>query len=114
MITKTALRPYVNPSVAFTFAAVSVTGLLMLFDLGDAEDLHKWAGIAFIIAGAMHVAIQWRVLVACFRGRKTAVWTAAIFLLGAILIVGTGDAGRDDGDDHKSEAMEYVKELMDE
>jgi hypothetical protein len=114
MITKAALRSWVSPAVAFTFAVVSVTGLLMLFDIGDADDLHAWIGPAFVIAGAMHLAINWRALVVYFRGRKTVVWGAAMLLICAVLLFGIGDSDRDLDDGPTSEAMEYIEDLLDE
>jgi hypothetical protein len=114
MITKAALRSFVSPAVAFTFTVVSVTGILMLFDIGDVDDLHMWMGVSFAIAGTMHLAINWRALVVHFRGRRILAWGAAMLLICAVLLSGIGDSDRDVDDDSKSEAMEYVEDLLDE
>jgi Na+/melibiose symporter-like transporter len=114
MITKTALRSCVSPAVAFTFAVVSVTGVLMLFDIDRVEDLHKWMGLAFAFVGIMHLACNWRALVVYFHGRKIVVWGAAMLLICAVLLLGIGDNDRDIDDGPKSEAMEHVKNLHDE
>jgi Na+/melibiose symporter-like transporter len=91
MTTKTDLRSCVSPVVAFTFAVASVTGLLMLFDIDQVEDLHAWMGLTFAIAGVMHVAINWRALVVFFRGRRIFVWGAAMLLICVVLLFGNGD-----------------------
>jgi Na+/melibiose symporter-like transporter len=91
MMTKTDLRSCVSPAVAFTFAVASVTGLLMLFGIDLVEDLHKWMGLSLAVAGGMHMAINWRALVVCFRGRKILVWGAAILLVCAVLLSGVAD-----------------------
>jgi Na+/melibiose symporter-like transporter len=84
----------------------------MILDLGDIEDLHKWMGLAFVIAGAIHVAINWRVLIAYFRGRRIVVWGAAMLLVCALLLFAVGDRDVDDG--LEGEAAEYVRELVDD
>jgi hypothetical protein len=114
MLTKTALRSVVSPAVAFLFAVVSVTGFLMLLDIDHVEDLHKWMGLTFAIAGVMHLAINWRALAGYFRGRKIVVCGAAMLLICAVFLLGIGDSDRDDYDDHKSEAMEHARDLNDE
>jgi Na+/melibiose symporter-like transporter len=114
MITKTTLRSCVSPTVAFTFAIVSVTGVLMLFDIDHVEDLHKWMGLAFAFAGVMHFTVHWRTLVGYFHGRKIVLWGATMLLICAVLLLGIGDNDRDIDDGPKSEAMEHVKDLHDE
>jgi hypothetical protein len=113
MITKTTLKSYVSPAVAFMFAVVSVTGFLMLFDIDNVEDLHKWIGLTFTIAGVVHLAVNWRALVVYFRGRKIVMWGAAILLICTIWLSGIVNSDRDFDDDPKSEAMEYIKDLYD-
>jgi hypothetical protein len=53
MITKNTLRLCVSPAVAFTFAVVSVTGVLMLFEIDHVEDLHKWMGLTALLIWVM-------------------------------------------------------------
>jgi Na+/melibiose symporter-like transporter len=113
MITKNTLRLCVSPVVAFTFAVVSITGILMMFDINHVEDLHQWMGLAFALAGAMHLAVHWRALVANFHSRRIFVWGAAMLLICAVLLIGIGDGDRDIDDVPKSKAIEQVKDLHD-
>lgn len=113
MITKATLRSFVSPAVAFLFAVVSVTGFLMLFDIDHVEDLHKWMGLAFAIAGVLHLAVNWQALVVYFRGHKIVLWSATILLICSVLLLGIG-GDRDTADDPKSKAMEHVRDLHDE
>jgi Na+/melibiose symporter-like transporter len=114
MITKTTLRSCVSPAAAFTFAVVSLTGVLMLFDIEHVDDLHQWMGLTFAFAGVMHMAVNWRALVVYFHGRKIVAWGTAMFLICALLLLGIGDNERDFDDNPKSQAMECCKDLHDE
>jgi Na+/melibiose symporter-like transporter len=114
MITKNTLRLCVSPAVAFTFAVVSVTGVLMLFDIDRVEDLHKWMGLACAFAGAIHLAVNWRTLVANFNGRGIFVWGAAMLLICAVLLIGTNDGDRDIDDDRNNTAVEHIKDSHDD
>lgn len=114
MIKKATLRSFVSPAVAFLFAVVSATGFLMLFDIDQVEDLHKWMGLAFAIAGMLHLAVNWQALVVYFRGHKIMLWGSMIFLICAVLLLGIGDSDRDISDHPKSKAIEHVRDLHDE
>jgi Na+/melibiose symporter-like transporter len=114
MITKTALRSYVSPAVVFTFVVVSVTGFLMLFDIDNVDDLHKWMGLSFGIVGIIHLVVNWRTLVVYFRCRKIMIWSAAMLIVCALLLFGIGDSDRDIDDDRKNEGTEYINGDLDD
>jgi Na+/melibiose symporter-like transporter len=108
MITKTALRSYVSPAVVFTFVVLSVTGFLMLFDIDNVDDLHKWMGLSFGIFGIIHLIVNWNTFVVYFRGRKIMIWGATMLIVCALLLFGIGDNDSDIDDDRKSEGAENI------
>ena len=62
-------RTWLSPITAVTFAAVAVTGVLMFFEVRSRmlHGLHEWVGVAFAVAGLLHLILNWRVFVAYFR-----------------------------------------------
>ena len=77
------LKENLSPFMTVVFLVIAVTGLLMSFDIHVAGTgyLHKWLGIIFIIAGTVHLFLNWRRLRIYLTGRPA---KAMIFL--AILI----------------------------
>ena len=80
-------KPWLSPFLAVTWFAVSVTGILMLFHLkfSGMYPIHKWGGLAFIIAGAVHLVMNWRVFTSYFQ-KSTAVWGTLAGVLAMIVI----------------------------
>jgi Na+/melibiose symporter-like transporter len=113
MITKTSLKSCVSPAVAFTFTVVSVTGVLMLFDIDRVDDLHKWMGFTFVFAGIMHLVINWRALVVHFNGRKIVLWGAVMLLICALLSFEIGDNDRDIHDDGNRINTNHIEDMHD-
>ena len=100
-ISRTTLRAYVNPSVAFAFTLVALTGLMMLFDVHGLKGVHKWLGVLLVVAGCLHVSLNWRPLMTYFQGRKKFLWGAAALLVLVALFFGL--SGDRDDDDERSE-----------
>jgi hypothetical protein len=108
---KTALRPYVSAAVCSTFLVIAVSGILLLFvEMDRVEELHGWVGVAFAVAGVIHIVINWRALVSHLRGRRVLVWAAALIAVLATMLLGAAIEERDIDDALESEAVEHVLE----
>lgn len=55
--------------VALSFAATAVTGLMIFFHLRGhvINSLHEFGGLAFAIAGIIHLLINWKAFLSCFK-----------------------------------------------
>ncbi len=101
-------RTWISPLAAVCFTIVAFTGILMLLHIknGPIVNLHQWIGLLFAIAGIIHLSINWRGLLSCFR-QKAAAWPIiAVLILSLILmIVGPnqkhGQAGNSWGHEYK-------------
>lgn len=62
-------KSWTSPLTGLTFAVVAVTGVAMLFELHlpAIRGLHEWVGLAFAIAGTIHLVLHWRTFIAYFR-----------------------------------------------
>lgn len=92
-------RTWVSPLVAVSFAAVAISGVLMLFHVRATalHAVHEWMGVVLAIAGAVHLAINWRAFVGCFRQRAAVVAAVVALLLCLALML----AGLAAGPDHE-------------
>lgn len=81
-IPMTLLRNFATPLSFITFAGVGLTGILLLFDVrGPLGEVHEWLGVGFIVALALHLARNWRGVVAMLKIRTS---KAVVVTLGAI------------------------------
>ncbi len=78
-------KTWLSPLLALSYVAVSLTGILMLFHwkFPGMYQLHQWGGLLFVIAGGVHLFMNWRVFMAYFKNRKHAV---AGLVAGAVAI----------------------------
>jgi hypothetical protein len=98
-----SLRTFLSPFVAVAFAALAVTGVLMSFDVENraVTGLHQCSGWAFVVAGALHVIVNGRSLIAHLRQRAGAISVAcALVLVAGILTVGALDEGSEHHGEH--------------
>jgi hypothetical protein len=89
-------RSWVSPITALTFVVVAATGLLMLLHarLPGIKGLHEWMGVAFAVAGLLHLVLNWRPLLVCLRRRSAAVALGVVLVLCvAALLVPDGRDG---------------------
>lgn len=98
-------RSWVSPVVAISYTAVSITGLMMFFHLRgpSINFLHEWGGVFFVLAGIIHLFINWKALLSCLRKPLgiTAVIACALICLAMILAPGQRHApGSDAGPRH--------------
>lgn len=96
MSQKVFQKSWVSPLTGFSFAIVSVTGMLMLFEvrLPGMKGIHEWVGLLFVIAGAIHLAFNWRAFVAYLRQRKALVVLALVLLFSVGMLA---MEGKDEG-----------------
>jgi hypothetical protein len=93
-------RSWISPFTAVSFAVVAVTGVLLLVHIkGPAiKNLHQWVGLAFAVAGIVHLLINWRALAAYFRQRAAIAGViAGIVVSLASLLAGGGGPPHHDG-----------------
>lgn len=62
-------KTWISPFVAVAFAVIAVTGLLLFFHVknGPIMALHEWFGWLFVIAGAVHLLLNLRPLLAYLK-----------------------------------------------
>jgi len=78
-------RTWISPLVAVAFGIIGVTGLLLFFHVksGSIVTLHEWFGWAFVLAGAVHVLLNWRTLASYLRCRSALI----ALTLSALIVV---------------------------
>lgn len=89
-------RSWVSPVVATSYAAVSITGLMMFFHVRgpSINFLHEWGGLIFVVAGIIHLLINWKAFLSCIRKPLglSAVIACALICLALILASGQRQA----------------------
>lgn len=65
-------RTWISPLAGVAFAVMAVTGALIFFNIknGPLMVLHEWFGWVFIIAGMLHLLLNWRSFASYFTQRK--------------------------------------------
>ncbi len=94
-------RAWASPLTAITFLAVAGTGIYLLADerAGPIRHLHEMAGILFVVAGVIHLIINWRAMLARFRSRVALAALAGAVALSLLLLLTPGQ-GRDGDEEH--------------
>lgn len=85
---KSTHKQWLSPFTAVTFIAVSVSGIFLLFNLKSdgIHQIHEWGGILFLLAGLLHMAMNWRSLLSYFSKKKAVLGAAAGVVCIAVLI----------------------------
>jgi len=96
MFDKLTQRSFLSPAVAFTFIAVALTGILLLFHIHfpGIKDIHDWVGLAFVIFGVFHLAINWKPFEKHLRNRDARI----ALVLVAVLTISCGILGVNNSD----------------
>lgn len=84
-------RTWLSPFTSVAFGVIGVTGLLLFFHVknGPIMALHEWFGWTFVVAGALHLLLNWRPLLSYLRR-----WSAVAALAGGLaLVVGLAVGG---------------------
>jgi hypothetical protein len=91
-------RSWLSPVVSIAFAVIAITGLLLFFHIknGSIVTLHEWAGWGFVIAGLVHVLLNWNLLVSYLK-RRSALIAIGISLLMVVGLTVAGAAKRHGG-----------------
>ena len=73
MINSTEHRTMLSPLVLTTFLVVGISGVLLAFHVktGGVKALHEWIGYAFMAAGILHLAVNWRTFASYVRQRAS-------------------------------------------
>jgi len=73
MINSTEHRTMLSPLVLTTFMVVGISGVLLAFHVktGGLKALHEWIGYAFMAAGILHLAVNWRTFASYVRQRAS-------------------------------------------
>lgn len=73
MISSTEHRTMLSPLVLTTFLVVGISGVLLAFHVktGGVKALHEWIGYAFMAAGMLHLAVNWRTFASYVRQRAS-------------------------------------------
>lgn len=91
-------RTWISPFVAFSFIILSATGILMLLHVkgGGIVNLHEWIGVFFVIAGLLHLILNWSAFLACFRKKQSTMAIIAVLLISSFLLFDgmSGEKGR--------------------
>ena len=63
------LRKYATPLSFVTFLGAGLTGMLMFFGVrgGPLSEIHEWTGVVFVVALALHLARNWRGVLAMLK-----------------------------------------------
>jgi hypothetical protein len=85
-------KSWICAVLGVAFAALGISGLIMLLPLNtrpDLKSLHVVMGIVFILAGAVHLALNGKTFITHFRNRSAIIAaTAAALVAVALLFVG--------------------------
>ena len=72
-------KSWISPLLTGCFVATAGTGVIMLLHVRElmpaVKPAHEWMGVGFLIAGLLHVLVNWRPLLRYFRERREA-WVA--------------------------------------
>ncbi len=93
-------RSFVTPLVTATFAIVGLSGVLMLLHVKNAtvKESHELVGLLFVIAAAVHLALNW----SCFLTylRKPLTITLGVVVIALVVLMFAGSQGGIPGGPH--------------
>ena len=81
-------KSWLSPFIFVIFAAISITGILMMFHVRvpGFHALHQWGGIAFVVAAIVHLILNWRMFAKYFSNKKAVIGMAAAVLLSVFIV----------------------------
>ncbi len=112
-------RGWICALVAVTFAALAISGIMMMLHIKLPLDLklaHIVTGIFFVVAGAVHLALNWKTFASHFKSRPAIITTvAAAAVIVALLFIGgpTGSGPHRYGQDPGEPGIEGVAPATD-
>ncbi len=83
------LRNYATPLSLVTFLATTVTGVLLFFEVrsGLLSEVHEWVGMLFVAAMLLHLARNWRGLVAMLSAPRNKAIVGGLGAIATLLIL---------------------------
>ncbi|WP_165313955.1 DUF4405 domain-containing protein [Vibrio ziniensis] len=88
---KPTQKSWLSPFLMITYIATSITGVLMLFHIKfpGLYPVHEWVGLAFVIAGIIHIVLNWKMFASYFSKlnlRANATYGTVIALVLVVVI----------------------------
>lgn len=82
-------RTWISPVVTVAFVVIAITGLLLFFHAknGAIVTLHEWVGWGFVIAGMLHVLLNWNPLLGYLKRRSGLIAIGVSLVIVAALTV---------------------------
>ncbi len=73
------IKSWLSPFIVVLYGAVTLSGVVMLFHLKGPglKAVHEWGGIAFAVAGTVHLILNWNIFSSYFRNKKAVIGTIA-------------------------------------
>jgi len=81
-------KSWLSPFLLITYLSTSITGLLMLFHIKapGLYPIHNWGGIIFIVAGILHLIINWKMFLSYFN-KKHLKYKAMIGMMVGLFLI---------------------------
>jgi len=99
-------KSWLSPFLFTAFAVISITGIMMLFHIKvpGFHTLHEWLGLAFVIAGIVHLTLNWRMFAKYFSSKNAAIGLIAAVVLGIFIVSVAPQGQHGNGDWEKAGA----------
>jgi hypothetical protein len=83
------LRTYATPISFVTFLGCALTGLLLFFGVrgGELGDVHEWLGVVFVVVLILHLARNWRGVMAMLTSPRAKLVTGIIAVVVAGFVI---------------------------
>ena len=111
------LRKYATPLSLVTFLAAAVTGVMMFFDVHSRQlsEVHEWIGVIFVIALLLHLARNWRGMLAMMSSTRSKAIVGGLGAVALVFIIGSapfgygGGHGSGHGHGHQFHVAQHVQ-----
>jgi len=88
MKNNTVHRTMISPLVLTTFLVVGISGVLLAFHVkaGGVKALHEWIGYAFMVAGVLHLTVNWKTFASYLQQRSSLMAIAAGLVISSLTL----------------------------
>ena len=90
-------RAWISPATSISFLVVAITGVMLAFHMKSrgVKLIHEWIGYTFILAGVVHLLLNWKAFKSYFRQRSAIVALIAVLVATvALLSASSGSASQ--------------------
>lgn len=96
---KRKYKTWLTPFVTVTFAAIAITGILMLFhiEVPGLRAIHEWGGIIVFIAVIAHLVLNWNIFTGYLRD-KSALFGIVAGVAMMLLVLAVAPRHKDHGE----------------